>query len=157
MVDKPKHHMEFASVRSVTISTLSHATEDRVKVLKAMRELYSGTVLKEFPAAKAKGHYGNEIVILRTTITLGREADMFFIELWRRLGESEREQVLSRLGDHIDQSGTLFLRIDKEECFQGRVRIGTMDTIRVEVHFSVNSSSPGGVTRSIEQRLGTIV
>ncbi len=149
--------MEFVSVRSVTISTLSHATEDRGKVLKAMRELYSGTVSKEFPVAKAKGHYGNEIVALRTTITSRREADMFFIRLWGRLGESEREQILSRLGDHIDRSGTLFLRIDREECFQGRIRIGTMDIIRVEVHFSVNSASPGGVTWSIEQRIGTIL
>ncbi len=157
MVDRQDQHMEFASVRSVTISTLSYATEDREKVLKAMRELYSGTLSKEFPGGKAKGHYGNEIVTLRTTITSGREADKFFIELWRRLGESEREQILSRLGDHIDQFGTLFLRIDKEECFRGRVRIGTMDTIRVEVHFFVNSSSPGGVTWSIEQRIDTIV
>jgi len=149
--------MEFASVRSVRISTLSHATEDRGSVLKAMRELHSDKVSKEFTAAKAKGHYGNEIVTLRTTITSPREAAMFFTELWRRLGESEREQILSRLGDHIDQSGTLFLRIDKEECFQGRIRIGIMDTIRVEVHFSVNSSSPGGVTWSIEQRIGTIL
>ncbi len=149
--------MESASVRSVKISTLSHATEDRGKVLKAMRELYSGKTSKEFPAAKAKGHYGNEIVTLKTTITSGREANMFFTELWRRLAGSEREQTLSRLGDYIDQSGTLFLRIDKEECLQGRIRIGTIDTIRVEVHFSVNSSSPGGVTWSIEQRIGTIV
>jgi RNA binding exosome subunit len=149
--------MEFASVRSVAISTFSHATEDPGKVLKAMRELYSGAVSKEFPGTKAKGHYGNEIVTLRTTIASGHEADKFFIELWGRLGESEREQILSRLGDHIDQSGTLFLRIDKEECFRGRIRIGTMDTIRLEVHFSVNTSSPGGVTWSIEQRIGTIL
>ena len=149
--------MEFASVRLVTITTLSHATEDQGKALKAMRELYSGTVSKEFPPVKARGHYGNEIVTLRTTITSRREADILFIELWRRLAESEREQILSRLGDHIDRSGTLFLRIDREECFQGRIRIGTMDTIRVGVHFSVNSSSPGGVTWSIEQRIGTIL
>ncbi len=157
MVDRPKHHVEFGSVRSVTISTLSHTTEDRGKVLKTMRDLCSGTVSKEFPAAKAKGHYGNEIVTLRTTINSRREADRFLVELWRRLGESEREQILSRLADHIDQSGTLFLRIDKEECFQGRIKIGTMDTIKVEVHFSVNSSSPSGVTWSIKQRIGTIL
>jgi RNA-binding protein len=157
MVGRPEQHMEFASVRSVTISTLSHATEDRRRVLKAMRELCSGAVSREFPVAKVKGHYGNEIVMLRSTITSGHEADMFLIELWRRLGQSEREQILSRLGDHIDQSGTLFLRIDKEECFQGRIRIGTMDTVRVEVHFSVNSSSPGDATWSIEQRIRTIL
>lgn len=149
--------MELVSVRSVKISTLLHATEDRGKVLKAMRELYSGKVWKEFLGAKAKGHYGNEIVTLRTTITSRLEADMVFTELWRRLGEPERESILLRLGDYIDQSGTLFLRIDKEECFQGRVRIGIMDTIRVEVHFSFNSSSLDEVLSSIEQRIRAIL
>ena len=149
--------MEFASVRSVAISTLSHATEDRGKVLKAMRELYSGTISKEYSGAKAKGHFGNDIVALRNTIMSGREADRFFVDLWSRLGQSEREQILSRLGDHIDESGTLYLRIDKEECFRGRIRIGTVDTIKVEVHFSVNNLSPGRRTGSIEQRMSAIL
>ncbi len=133
--------MDSASARSVTISTLCHATEERSKVLKAVRELLSGAVSKDSPASKVKGHYGNEIVTAKTVISSRREADRFFRETWRRLPESERKLILSRLDDHIDTQGTLFLRVDKEESFEGRVRIGTYDTLKVEVHFTIDTRS----------------
>src|SRR5262249_45085712 len=129
---------------------------DKSKVLESVRQLHQGLVSSDNPRDRVKGHYGNEIVTIRMKIKSHNEAEKFFASLWRRLPDCDREQILTNLSGHTDPSGTLYLRIDKEECYRGRIRIGKMDTIRIETHFSFDHSTPKAMLADIERRVKQI-
>jgi RNA binding exosome subunit len=135
--------MERVRVVSLTFSALSHATEDKKKVLQAIYGLCCENTLSESKFGRARGYYGNEILTLRLSVDSPAKADKCFGKLWRGLGSSDRYLIQSHLTDFTDPSGTLFLRVDKEESYRGRVLLGGSETIKIEVRFR-NDELPRG-------------
>jgi RNA binding exosome subunit len=44
--------------------------------------------------------------------------------------------VSSEVNRHLDKKGALYLRLDKQEAFFGRIRLGRSDSIRVQIKLS---------------------
>ena len=67
---------------------------------------------------------------------------MFFSHLSRILPSGDRETLLNDLDTRVDEEGRLHLRLDKEECFRGALRLKDQDPIKILVSFR-KSSDPG--------------
>ena len=145
--------MEPARILSIGFSVLSHATEDKNKVIAAVQEMCPEHFSGITKTAKVRGHYGNEIIILHMKAASPKQADHCFDHLWGRLGSVDRAVIRARVSDFTDSSGTLFLRIDKEESSKGRILLGQSDPIRVEVRFGLRGMPRDVMLEAIESRL----
>ncbi len=129
-------------VVSARISAIVHATENPEKVIYAMRQACPQELFQSKPDRRGlKGHYGNEI----STVTLslrGRPAGLFFSHLSRILPSGDRETLLNDLDTRLDEEGRLHLRLGKEQCFRGALRLKDQDPIKILVSFR-KSSDPG--------------
>ena len=145
--------METAKVLSLTLSTLSHATEDRNKVLRAAEELCPEGCSGKLETRRVKGHHGNEIIVIQIRSASARQAERCFEHFWSRLAVADQGRIRSRMEDSTNSGGTLFIRIDKGESYKGKILLGDSDAIRIEVRFAVHGMSGDLMLRSIENRL----
>ncbi len=67
---------------------------------------------------------------------------MFFSHLSRILPSGDRETLLNDLDTRLDEEGRLHLRLGKEQCFRGALRLKDQDPIKILVSFR-KSSDPG--------------
>ena len=113
--------------KSAEVSFHVHLTEDRGKVDSALKELLG----VEAPnSVTLYGHNGNMIVEGRAA--LGQpEADRLLERVLKGLGPADRARLLGQLGMHIDERGTLFIRLDKQGLVVGRLQLGERDPVRL--------------------------
>ncbi len=147
----------FVKPVSVKVSTIAHATEDYEKVAKAIRNLSVTDTPMRATVNRAKGHHGNEIVTLAFTIRNAKMAESFLQNIWNSLPQIDRTEVYSSIASRTDSSGTLFLRIDKQEAVRGRMRLQNIDPIKIEISFQTKPSRRnefgGEIRRSLERIL----
>lgn len=79
------------------------------------------------------GHYGNPIKLLKARISNTKSIEAFIEELASSLSEVEKTELSSDAQRYIDDKGALYLRLDKQEAFFGRIRLGRGDSIRVKI------------------------
>ncbi len=127
--------MKNAKPVGVRLSSIAHATEDPNKVLSAIFNVYPSGSSKQLEIAKAKGHFGNEIKIFRLKNRGVSQAESFLEKVLGGLSHSDRLALCERLDEHLDPSGSLHLRFDKQEAFRGSLVLGDSDAIKVEVSF----------------------
>lgn len=106
-----------------------HATEDVDKVMKAVREALG--ISKDAEMVKLYGHYGNPILKVKF-ILKKEEADELLKRVLRELGEEDRDAMLWDLDISVDDSGWFFLRLDKQELIEGKIRVGKSDAVRMK-------------------------
>ena len=141
---------------SAKISTIIHATEDPEKVAKAIRNLSLGEIPVGSTVNRAKGHHGNEIVTMVFTIRNAKNVESFLRNIWNGLSQLDRTEVHSSLTSRIDNAGTLFLRIDKQEALKGRIRLQDTDPIKIAILFRTMSPRGVGFVGNIQKRLEEI-
>src|SRR5213080_3826028 len=114
----------------------------------------------EMPAGstvnRAKGHHGNEIVTMVFTIRNAKNVEGFLRNIWNGLSQLDRTEVHSSLTSRIDNAGTLFLRIDKQEALKGRIRLQETDPIKIAISFRTMSPKGVGFVNNIQKRLEEI-
>jgi len=120
----------------VDISFFAHATEDEEKVIEAARQLLPMDQAEDivFDRSSLRGHHGNPITLFETKI---REKDVVkaFVEnLSSKLGVLDKETLLREINLHVEK-GNLYLRFDKQAAFQGTIKLGFADPIRVRIRF----------------------
>ena len=115
---------------SLHARALCHATEvlDRVKqaVLNTVGEV-------ELETKRTAGHHGNEIVVVEAHITDARAMR----HLFESLPKNDREQLSNTLAERLDDSCNLFLRVDKQSAYDGRIVLansGDVILIRLKVN-----------------------
>jgi RNA binding exosome subunit len=141
---------------SVKISTISHATEDPQKVAQAIRNLDLDETFAGSTINRAKGHHGNEIVTSVFTIRNAKVAESFLEKIWNGFSDSDRTEIYSSLASRVDRTGTLFLRIDKQEALKGIIRLENTDPIRIEISFRAKSSRHNELVDEIRKTLEEI-
>jgi RNA binding exosome subunit len=113
--------------KSAEVSFHLHATEDGDKVGRALKELLG---IEDLKMEALYGHNGN--IILDNRASLGQpEAEALLDRVLKGLPSTDRALLLTELGRHIDEKGTLFVRVDKQELVRGRVAMGDSDSIRI--------------------------
>ncbi len=141
---------------SAKISTIIHATEDPEKVAEAIRNLSLGGMPLGPTLNRAKGHHGNEIVTMVFTIRNAKNVEGFLRNTWKGLSQLDRTEVHSSLTSRIDNAGTLFLRIDKQEALKGRIRLQDTDPIKIAISFRTISPKGDGFVDNIQKKLEEI-
>jgi len=141
---------------SAKISTIIHATEDPEKVATAIRNLSLGEMPVGSTVNRAKGHHGNEIVTMVFTIRNAKNVEGFLRNIWNGLSQLDRTEVHSSLTSRIDNAGTLFLRIDKQEALKGRIRLQDTDPIKIAISFRTVSPKEVGYVDNIQKSLEEI-
>jgi RNA binding exosome subunit len=141
---------------SMKISTIIHATEDPEKVAQAMRNLCLDGTPMSSTMNRAKGHHGNEIVTLGFTIRNTKNVESSLQNIWRGFSQLDKTEIYSSLGSRIDSTGTLFLRIDKQDSLKGRIRLENSDPIKIEISFRTKSLKGEEFVDDIQKKLEEI-
>ena len=138
------------------ISAIAHATENPEKVVQAIRNLCPEEASVRPTINRAKGHHGNEIVALVFTIRNTKVAKSFLQNIWNSLSQLDRTEVYSSLTSRIDSTGTLFMRVDKQEALKGRIRLQNIDPVKIGISFRTKPSRQDGFVNDIRRRLEEI-
>jgi len=115
----------------------AHATEDVEKVIKAVQtvlQVYNEEDEIGFNKNTVEGHYGNPITFFDARIKNKKVIKAVVENLAANLGSFEKAE-LSRTLDRCFEKGSLYLRLDKQAAFQGKIKLVTSDPIRVRIRF----------------------
>jgi RNA binding exosome subunit len=138
----------------VELSFLVHATEDRDKVLTAVRNLLPPEHVEEVDISQKnlKGEYGNPIAIFETIIKDPEIADGLLRNVGSNLSPIDKEALLEDLELRLTK-GNLYLRLDKQAAFKGKPELCLADPIRLRIKF--RTSKIEEITNII-RRLGMV-
>lgn len=141
-------------IRSIEIQCASHATEDIKKVIEAVKNIVpipyrDLIVLKK---NNLKGHHGNPIILLKSKVDDDVVLSALIDNLSRQMDTADRAYLSANLKDHVDESGFLYLRFDKQSAFLGKLRLGREDPIRIQLKFNLK----GKGIRDIEEACKTL-
>jgi len=111
-------------IHNITYRIMVHGTEDEEKVIKALKNILP-------PASpereQVEGHHGNPLTILKGKITEKKTIKKFTEKILTLLKNINIEK-------HVDETGNLFLRLDKQEAYNGNWKLVTHgDAIHLKV------------------------
>lgn len=109
-------------IGSLAFRTFAHATEDESKVEQALK-FASGA--EEIKKSSTAGYHGNPITVLEARVTDSKKIKALF----SRLSPEEVKQLLGSLERRVDDESFFFLRLDKQEAFQGRLKLADHEDV----------------------------
>ena len=95
------------------------------------------------------GHNGNVILDCKASLAES-DADGLFLRVLDGLNSADRLRLLGELRGHIDEKGTFFLRLDKQQLLLGNLTLAESDAVRIRVRLDRRS---GGAEELIRERL----
>ncbi len=125
-------------ISSIELRVYVHATEDRDKVLQAVKNIIPADLWEhaEIEEETYEGHYGNPITVITVRIR-GSKASEALQSILSRLGKGDRAVLSTSLEDRVDKEGTLYFRLSKQDAFLGRLIVYEADdVVRIAVSFS---------------------
>lgn len=125
-----------AEPRSLEVSAIVHATEDEEKVIRALMNALPEAAARRLSIKKGRyrGHHGNPITFLRADLK-GRHPGEALRHVLANLPEEDREALCSGLGGYLDESGNLYIRLDKQRAYLNELRLSQADPIRLKWGF----------------------
>jgi RNA binding exosome subunit len=138
----------------LTVQASVQATEDAEKVQQAIQNLFPTDLETklEFKTTKLRGHYHNPILRLETQLTQHDLIERTLTSIGQSLTSEDRAQLGQTFSSRIDKKGRLFLRFDKQEAYQGRIRIiHRGDSIRLVIRFSGRKPSASQIEHQCRQ------
>ncbi len=124
----------------IRLRAFVYATEERDKVLAAMRELMDG----EVKISHAEGAYGDPIEIIEMKGKRDRDAKAVL----STLPVEERKHMLETLENRTDDDSVFHFRVDKQELYLGNARLsngGDVITVAMKIE-----SYPSSRDRALE-------
>ena len=127
-------------VERLSIQVLCHATEDAAKVIKAVENILGPEAAKRVSKSieALEGHYGDPIRLIRMYLLDRESAEQVFLKIILSLSASELEVLWNERSKKGKHGGKLYLRLDKQSAFLGRIKISDKDPIRIIVHVRGN-------------------
>ena len=122
-------------VKAVEISVFVHATEDEEKVKQAVKRL--ARFEPEFEFQRLSGHYEDPINLFTAKTVKKKEATNFLANILDKFSSLDKSTLVQNLPNHIDQQGSLYIRLDKQKAYHGRAVIAENDPIRVKFKFQL--------------------
>ena len=112
----------------VDLRAFCYATEDEERVVRALRTMLPEDV--EIDREETEGHTGDRILVFSTRV---ENADGIR-HVFDHVGRAEDfDRIVDELDERIDDDCSLFLRLDKQAAYQGRVALGDGITLRAKV------------------------
>ncbi len=125
-----------APIAYITIRVFSHATEDQEKVQTAVRNILPEDLAANvtFKKTSLTGHHGNPIVLLEAKLEDRKALPTALDKIAFGLNSLDKEQLGSEMKQHIEKRN-LYLRFDKQNAFQGTLKLSPNDPIHLKIHF----------------------
>jgi len=138
-------------IEKLIIQVLCHATEDQDKVLRAVRNVLGNAADKvSISSETLKGHYGDPVTIMRMYLLDESACEEVFLRILSSLSRFEQEEIWSERVKRGKHGGKLYIRLDKQEAFLGRIRQSDKDPIRIVVEARGNMDA---LRKKFEERL----
>ena len=120
-------------VREVEISAFSNATEDEDKVEKAIKNLLPEENRELWLTRKTlKGYHGDPITIITGKIRTKKGATGVLRRVGQELSTLDQQRMLDELDERLDEGGNLYIRLDKQNAYQGKVRLLETDPVKMK-------------------------
>lgn len=130
-------------VEKIVIQVLCHATEDPKKVLEAVENVVGSEAAKalSMTSETLKGYYGDPVTLMKIFLLDERASEEVFLRILSNLSELERDELWRERAKRGKHGGKIFVRLDKQEAFRGRIRQSDKDPIRVVIEVRGNLDS----------------
>ena len=120
-------------VREVEVSAFSHATEDEDKVEKAMRNLLPEEAQEIWLTRRTlKGYHGDPITIVAGKIRTNKGATEVLRRVVQELSSLDQQRLLDESEERLDDGGNLYIRLDKQKAYLGKVRLVETDPVKMK-------------------------
>jgi RNA binding exosome subunit len=120
-------------VREVEISTFSHATEDEDRVEDAITNLLPEENRDLWITRKTlKGYHGDPITIVTGKIRTKKGATGVLRRVVQELSSLDQQRLLDELEERLDDGGNLYIRLDKQNAYLGKVRLLETDPVKMK-------------------------
>ena len=125
-------------VSRLEVRVYAHSTENPEKVVRAVLNVFPEDVGEvRFRRRAVSGQYGDSITIIRAELR-GSKARRVLRYVVQGLDDADFERLLSEVSSRVDESGNLYVRLDKQEAYLGRVRLMDADPIRLKFSIKLN-------------------
>ena len=123
-------------VREVEVSTFSHATEDEDKVENAIKNLLPEENRGLWITRKTlKGYHGDPITIVTGKIRTKKGATGVLRRVVQEFSSLDQQRLLDELEERLDEGGNLYIRLDKQNAYLGKVRLLETDPVKMKFRF----------------------
>ena len=141
----------------IRVSTFAHATEDPEKVLEAMGIFFPEDVPSEdieFEILETEGYFGNPIKVINAELKRSKSVKKMLEHLKELLNEENKEYLLENLEEKVDETGTFFIRFNKQKAYLGEVAVGEgEDVIQVKIKVKAFPMKKETVVKTIKEWL----
>jgi len=120
-----------ANFASAEIELVIHATEDRQKVLSVIEGII-GIKPEEFAVSNVKGHFGNEITLLKANIN-GKQATEIAYKIAAMMGDADRMHIHDNFDLYMDDKNSLYIRISKQKLFERKIVLSQEDSLKIKL------------------------
>ncbi len=125
-------------VREVEISTFSHATEDEERVENAITNLLPEENRDLWLTRKTlKGYHGDPITIVTGKIRTKKGATGVLQRVVQELSSLDQQRILDELEERLDEGGNLYIRLDKQKAYLGKVRLLETDPVKMKFRLRI--------------------
>ncbi|MCW4014784.1 MAG: hypothetical protein NWF06_00260 [Candidatus Bathyarchaeota archaeon] len=120
----------------VDVRFCAHATEDIDKVVEAVQTVLPTDQFEDiqFNRSVLEGHYGNPITFFEARIKDKEIIKTIVENLSASLGSFDKDELSRTINRCVDK-GSLYIRLDKQAAFQGKIKLVTSDPIRIRIRF----------------------
>ncbi|RLG51589.1 MAG: hypothetical protein DRO00_06995 [Thermoproteota archaeon] len=142
-------------VISAYIETFIYPTEDKEKALAALINLTPPEIRDRISIEKTsfRSHYRYSLE--KVTVKLSEEDAAFFARYLDKLLDDETKQEIFQTLETRTDDRNLYLRVSKQEAFEGKARLYYKDPggqIRIRITYSTNYLPKGGLVRAIREK-----
>ncbi len=125
-------------IHSIEFRVYVHATEDRERVLRALKNIIPEYAWDEAEIVEEtyQGHYGNPITVITVRIR-GERAAKVLDDILSRMSKGDKSILAGSIEERVDKEGTLYFRLSKQDAFLGRLILYEADdVVRISVSFT---------------------
>ncbi len=122
-------------IGSLQVEAFAHATEDQAKVKHAISNIIPD-LDAGIQAESLRGHYDNPILLLRLRIEDQDRVERTVSLLRDKIEPEQKKTLGEELSQHLDERGWLYLRLNKQELYCGRIVFSNGDDV-VKVRLSL--------------------
>jgi len=131
-------------IKTAEITVFAYATEDEEKVKQAIKRI--APYEHSFEEQSLSGHYDDPITLIMSKISRRKEAADLLSNIVNKLSSLDRQTLLDELPNRVDPHGNLYLRLDKQKAFNGRMTLHENDPIRIKFKFQLPHKADPSVT-----------
>ncbi|USG99625.1 RNA-binding protein [Thermococcus argininiproducens] len=141
----------------IRVSTFAHATEDPEKVLEAMGIFFPEDIPSEdieFEILETEGYFGNPIKVINAEVKKSKSVKKILKHLTELLNDEDKEYLLENLEEKVDETGTLFIRLNKQKAYLGEAEVDEgEDVIQIKIKIKAFPMKKETVMKTVQEWL----